>query len=155
MEDEVRLVIEQALPRSGDGFEMKMQPGAGTAIEKTAKQPENFRKRAEIADYHPKLALLAHRQLRGVIPQPVHLSQEHPCALVKGASRFGQGDAIAAAIEQAELQLGFEIFDGGRDRGLRPPELFRSGLKRPLGDDSLEAEQLMQGKTVNHYLIYL
>ena len=55
---------------------MQMQPGAGTAIEEAAKQPENFRKRAEIADDYPQFALLAHRQLRGVIPQPVHFMQE-------------------------------------------------------------------------------
>ena len=36
VEDQVRLVLEQALPWSRDGFEMKVQPCAGTIIEKTS-----------------------------------------------------------------------------------------------------------------------
>jgi hypothetical protein len=90
---------------------MKVQPCARTTIEKAAQQPERFRQRTEVADHYPELAFFAHRQLRGVVAQPLRFLQEHPRALVKGAPGVSQVDAISAAVQQVELQLAFQILD--------------------------------------------
>ena len=45
MEDEIGLAVEQALPRSGDRLEMKVQTRIGTAVEETAQQRQIFRQR--------------------------------------------------------------------------------------------------------------
>jgi hypothetical protein len=53
MEDEVGLLVEQALPGAGDSFEMEMQPGARAAVEESPQQLERLGKRTEVADDDP------------------------------------------------------------------------------------------------------
>jgi len=57
-----------------------------------------------------------------VFLQRLQFMKEDPGALVKRASGLGQADAIAAAVEQAQSQLLFEIFDRERDRRLGSPQ---------------------------------
>jgi hypothetical protein len=81
--------------------------------------------------------------------------QKDSRALVKGSPGLGQDDAISAAIQQAEPQLAFQVFDGRKDGRLRPEKLFAGCLEAALGDDSFEAEELVERDSVHHDLYFL
>src|SRR5579883_37175 len=105
MKNEIGLTVEEPLPRAGDRFEMKMEPCARATIEEAAQQRERLRQRAEIADDHAQFALFAHGELRRMRLERAQLVEEDARMLVKGPSRLGQADAIAAAVEQRETEL--------------------------------------------------
>src|SRR5262249_3470040 len=56
-----------------------------------------------------------------------------------------QGDAIPVAVEQPESKLPFQIFDGCKDRRMRPSQLGRRCLKPALAYHSVETLQLVDG----------
>jgi hypothetical protein len=88
-----------------------------------------------------------------MVLQAPQLVQEDARALVKRSPGLGQRDAIPAAIQQAQPQLSFEIFDGRRDRRLRPEELFGGRLEAALGDHGVEAEELVDREAVQHPIL--
>ena len=117
MEDQVGLAVEQPLPGSGDGLEMQMQPRAGTIVEEAAQQAEHLRQRAEIADDDAELAFLARCQLLGMMAQRAELAEKDARALVEGAPGVGQGDAIAAAVQQGEAGCASRFFTAAKTVG--------------------------------------
>src|SRR5579864_2981144 len=56
---------------------------------------------------------------------------------------LGEGDPIAAAVEQRQPHLRLEVLDRGGNRWLRPPELLRGWLEAAFAYDRVEAFQLM------------
>jgi hypothetical protein len=122
---------------------MEVQPRPRAAIEEPPEKGEGLGQRAQVADDDPKLALLAHGELRRMAVQALQLLQEHARALVKGLPGFGQRNAIAAAVQETEPQLGLEILDRRRDRRLRAQQLVGGGLEAAFADDRVEAEQLL------------
>ena len=149
MQDEIRLVVEQAFPGSGQRLEMEMEPRARAAVEEAAQQRQRLRQRAEIADHDAELALLAHRELRRVRLERLQFMQQHPRAFVERSPGLGQADAIAAAIEQAQAQLAFEVLHRERDRGLGTPHPGSGRLEAALAHHRVEAEQLVD-RNVHH-----
>jgi hypothetical protein len=90
-----------------------------------------------------------------VVLQIAELVQKHTGAVVERTADRGQRYPVAAAVEQGQTELHFQILYGGEDRGLRTPELFGGGLKTALYDDCVEALQLVQGNALNHRMILL
>jgi hypothetical protein len=131
---------------------MEMEPRARAAVEEAAQQRQRFGQRAEIADHDAQLALLAHRQLRRMGLERLQFMEQDPRASVERSSGLGQADAIAAAIEQAQSQLAFEVLHRERDRGLGAPHLRRGRLEAALADDRVEAQQLVD-RHIHHRVI--
>src|SRR5262249_5340976 len=83
VQDEVGLAVEQALPGSRERLEMQMQSGVWAAVEEAAQQRQVFRQRAQVADHHAQLALLAHGELGRMRLERGQLGQEDPRALME------------------------------------------------------------------------
>ncbi len=131
MQDEVRLAVEQPLPWSGQRLEMEMEPRARTTVEEAAQQRQRFRQRTEIADDDAQLALLAHRQLRRVGLERLQFLQQDARAVVERSPGLGQADAIAAAIEQAQAELAFEVLTASETEGWARRILAAAAWKLP------------------------
>ena len=69
---------------------------------------------------------------------------------MEGAAGLGQRHAIAAAVEQGQTELCFQVLHRGENCRLRAPELFGRGLEAALRHDRVEALQLVQGEAFNH-----
>ena len=126
-----------------------MEARVRAIVEEAAQQGQHLGQGAEIADDDAQLALLAHRQLPGVIAQLKRLLQEGTGALVEGAAFAGQRHPVAVAVEQAQAKLLLEIPDRGEDGGMRAPEFGGAGLEAALGDHGVETLQLVERQTVH------
>jgi hypothetical protein len=155
VDDQIGVAVEEPLPRTGDGLDVEMQAGSRMAIEKGAEQGEHLRHRAEIADHDVELALLAHGELPRVVLQAAELLQEHARAVMEGAAGLGQRHAIAAAIEQGQAELCFEVLHRGENRRLRAPQLGGRGLEPAFRHDGVETLQLVKGEAFDHRVTLL
>ncbi len=71
--------------------------------------------------------------------RPRELLQEHARPVMKGAAGLGQRHAIAAAIEQGQAELRFQVSHGGEHGRLSAPQLFGGGLKAAFRHNRVEA----------------
>jgi hypothetical protein len=84
-----------------------------------------------------------------MIAQRAELAEEDARALVEGAPGVGQGDAIAAAVQQGEAELCLQVLHGGEDGRMGAMQLRGRSLEAALADDSVEAQKLMD-RGVDH-----
>ncbi|XQU70945.1 hypothetical protein OJJOAM_003734 [Cupriavidus sp. H18C1] len=144
MHDQVRLAVEQALPRPGHRFDMQVQPCGRMFPEERTQQPQRLRRRTQVADHHAQFAFLAHRQLLGMKLQRMQLAQQRLGVPMKRAPRFRRADPVAAAIEQRQAKLPLQPGHRRKHRGMRPMQNRRGRLEASLADDGVEALQVLQ-----------
>src|SRR6516225_5245579 len=96
-----------------------VQARARAAVEEAPQEAERLGQGTGVADHHAELGLLTYRELRRMLAQTLKVAQEDFGALMEGSAGIGEGHAVAAAIQEAKLQLCLEILDRGRDARLR------------------------------------
>ncbi|HEV2550887.1 MAG TPA: hypothetical protein VGU20_26480 [Stellaceae bacterium] len=149
MDDQIRFLIEEPLPRTRDRLEVKVKTGCWMIGKEAAQQRQRLGQRTDIADDNAQLRLFAHRQLVRVIAQQAELVKKYAGAAVKGTSSLRQRHAITGAVEQPKAELVFQVLDRGENGRMRAPEFRRASLKAAFGDDRVEALQLMNGHRVH------
>ncbi|KAG1319709.1 hypothetical protein G6F63_014601 [Rhizopus arrhizus] len=129
-----------------------MQARAGALRGKAVQHGQPPRPRTEVADPPMQVAFLAHRQLRGVCAQAFQFAQQALRAAVEGLPRRRQPHAIAAAIQQGQIQLAFQLGHGCKHRGVRTMQRDGSGLEAARTRHGVEALQVVQGEVAHAYL---
>ena len=115
VEDEVGLVVHQALERSADRFVFQVKSCPSVFNEEAAEQAEDSRARTHIADHHPQDGLFSTRQLLRVGSQVLEILKRQSCPGVKHTAGIRQAHSVATAIEEGDAQLLLEAGDGGED----------------------------------------
>ena len=83
MENEISLAVEQPLPRSGNRFEMQVEPRARAVVEEATQQRQGLRQGTYVADDDTELAFLAERELRGMIFEAAQIVQKNARTLME------------------------------------------------------------------------
>jgi hypothetical protein len=149
VQDQIGLAVEQALARAADGFKVQVQPRARTLRKEAAQQAQGLGARAQVADHHAQLAFLAHRQLRRVGAQLIQLAQQRLRAAVQGAPGLGGRDAVAAAVQQGQTELAFQLADRREHGRMRAMQAGCRGLEAAGLDHGVEALKVVQGESVH------
>ena len=135
MHDEVRFVVEEALPRPRDGFVVELDPRSRVTREEATQQREHPAPWRQVADDDPQARLLPHRDLPRMHVELLRVLQQQSRVLVQRPSGGRGAHAVATAIEQRDLHARLELGDGREDRGVRTVQPFRRGLEPPGLDD--------------------
>jgi len=128
MQDQVRLAVKQAFPRSRDCLEMKVQRVPGQALKnRSAGQALLQGTKDHLND--AQLAFLAHRELCSVSLQTLQRPQQLLRRTVKRTSGFSHCDTVAASVQKFQSNLLFELTNGRKHRWMGAMQLVSRSLE--------------------------
>src|SRR5690348_13228760 len=116
MNDEIGLVLQEALPGAGDRLEMQVEARPRKGIEEAPQQAQGLAQRTKVADHHAELALLAVGEMLSMLAERGHVVEQQVRPRMESAAGGAQRHAVAVAIEERESQLALEVLDRGEDR---------------------------------------